>query len=185
MMARGTSRAAVVAPLLLLASTQATAEVVESDERGFVIQHSVFAPAAPGHVWAALVDPARWWNPEHSWSGDSTNLTLAPVAGGCFCEALPGDGSVEHMRVIHSSPGQLLRMTGALGPLQAEALTGTLTIELAPEVEGTRITWTYLVGGYARFSLSGVAPSVDAVLSEQLARLETLLQRDEAPAAVF
>lgn len=76
-------------------------------------------------------------------------------------------------------------MTVALGPLQAEVLTGTLTIGLAPERDGTRISWTYVIGGHARFPLSGVAGEVGMVLSEQFLRLEALLQRGEAPAAGF
>lgn len=172
------SRAMLTASLLLLAAGPAAAEVVESGEHGFVTQASALLSAAPEQVWTALVEPARWWNPQHSWSGDAANFTLAPEAGGCFCEALPGGGSVEHMRVIYSAPARLLRMAGALGPLQAEALTGTLSIELSPEGEGTRIGWTYVVGGHARFSLAEIAAVVDTVQSEQLARLGALLARE-------
>ena len=42
--------------------------------------------------------------------------------------------------MIYAEPGVMLRMTGALGPLQGEALLGTLTIELRPVEGGTELT---------------------------------------------
>src|SRR5687768_18231554 len=65
-------------------------------------------------VWAALLRPAGWWNGEHTYSGNPANLSLDPVAGGCFCEAVPGAGGgpagqVEHMRVIYLAPYSTLR----------------------------------------------------------------------------
>ena len=75
------------------------------------------------------------------------------------------------MQVIHAAPGSRLRMTGALGPLQSEALTGTLSITLTAAETGTSIEWTYVVGGHARFPLDQVAPAGDGVMSEQLHRL--------------
>src|SRR3546814_10432451 len=83
-------------------------------------------------IYRLLSQPGRWWNGAHSYSGSAANLRLEPVAGGCFCEALPGEegrvGSVEHARVIHAAPDRQLRLSGALGPLPAEAGTGTLKI---------------------------------------------------------
>jgi len=157
-------------------------EVTGSGEAGFVTRDQAFIAAAPAEIWAVLVDPARYWNPQHSWSLDGGNFTLDPVAGGCFCEALPGGengpgGSVEHMRVLHAAPGRLLRMTGALGPLQSEALAATLTVSLDSEEGGTRVVWEYVVGGYARFDLGQIAPAVDQVQSEQLARLAAEVTR--------
>ena len=80
------------------------------------------------------------------------------------------------MRVIHAVPGSLLRMSGALGPLQGEALTGTLSIVLTRAEGGTEIEWIYAVGGHASFSLEQVAPAVDGVMGEQLARLASLVE---------
>lgn len=65
MLAGCKSEATLIAPLLLLAGTPATAHVVESGGGGFVIRYSALAPLAPDRFWAALV------NPEHNWSGDS------------------------------------------------------------------------------------------------------------------
>lgn len=53
-------------------------------------------------------------------------------------------------------------MTGALGPLQAEAVTGTLTFRLDPETDKTtRIPLEYVVGGYVRAGADTLAPKVD------------------------
>jgi predicted lipid-binding transport protein (Tim44 family) len=87
------------------------------------------------------------------------------------------------MRIVNSSPGRVLRMVGALGPLQGEAVTGMLTITLKTTPKGTRILWEYVVGGYMRYKPDVIAPAVDGVLAEQLARLAVQLGgAPEAPA---
>jgi hypothetical protein len=180
---------------LLLAglAVPAQAEVVQADAGGFVVSGSVTATrVSRDQAWVALLVPARWWSSAHTWSGDAANLRLANTAGGCFCEAIPdpanGDelGSAEHMRVIQTVPGQLLRLQGALGPLQSEAVIGVLTIEIedvtvaglpSRDVEtGVLIRWTYVIGGYSRVPLDQIAPAVDAVVAEQMQRLAAHLQ---------
>lgn len=160
----------------LASSPLARAKVVQASESGFVTQSVTSVKAGPDFVWDMLVQPAWWWNPQHSWSLDGHNFRLEPVAGGCFCETLPDGGSVEHMRVIQAVPGEMLRMNGALGPLQSEAYTGTLTIELEVIDGATQITWTYVVAGYGRFPLEQLAAPVDGVQAEQLERLANLIE---------
>lgn len=156
--------------LAFLVSTPAVAEV-EVSENGFATTNSVTVAAAPYDVWAVLIDPSRYWNPDHSFSGDGANFSLDPHAGGCFCETLPQGGSVEHMRVIMVQPNQLLRLSGALGPLQAEGLSATMSWQLEAIEGGTRVTQTYVVGGHMRFEREALAPAVDGVVREQLERL--------------
>jgi hypothetical protein len=79
------------------------------------------------------------------------------------------------MRVVYAEPGKALRMVGSLGPLQSEALTGTLTITLKPAAAGTRLAFEYVVGGYMRYKTDEIAPAVDNVLAEQLGRLAASL----------
>ena len=168
---------------LTLTTQSAAAEVVASSEAGFVVRETAEVPAAPAATWAALVAPQNWWNKAHTFSGDSANLYLDAQGGGCFCEKLPlkdgapgtRGGSVAHMRVVYADPGKALRMVGALGPLQSEALTGTLTITLKPGGAGTRIVMEYVVGGYMRYKTDEIAPAVDKVLAEQLAGLAASL----------
>jgi uncharacterized protein YndB with AHSA1/START domain len=167
----------VLALLPPLLAAPARAEVVSASPSSFEVSQKLDIPVAPGAVWSALLVPGQWWDPVHSWSHDAHNLTLEPRAGGCFCETLPATtqtpaGSVEHMRVLMVMPGKLLRMSGALGPLQGEALVGTLTIELEPLGQtGTRMSWTYVVGGFMRMDGQKIAPVVDMVLGQQAARL--------------
>jgi hypothetical protein len=159
-----------------LAPVPAAAEVTAVDETGFVIHHETTVAAAPDVAWAELAKPAEWWNGEHSYSHDAANMTLDPVAGGCFCETIPGNGSVEHMRVVLIDERvHGLRLRGSLGPLQGEALTGTLTMMIEPAEAGSKITWDYVVGGYARFPLTEIAPLVDQVIGEQFGRLAAVL----------
>lgn len=166
------------AAVLAFTAAGASAAVSHQGDGGFATHDEAVVAANAEDVWITLTDPASWWNPEHSWSGNAANFTLFPVAGGCFCEELPESrGSVEHMRVIYSDPEKLLRLSGALGPLQSEALTGTLTITLEPIDGGTKISWDYVVGGFARFDLAALAPVVDGVQSEQLGRLADTLGR--------
>jgi hypothetical protein len=163
--------------LLMLASAPAAAEVAASSDVGFVLHNEATVTASPDTAFAALAKPSDWWNAEHSYSGDAANMTIEPTAGGCFCEAIPeGGGSVEHMRVVYFDPRvRTLRLRGSLGPLQGEALTGTLTMTVEPAGTGSKIVWDYVVGGYARFSLTEFAPAVDGVVAEQLDRLAALL----------
>jgi hypothetical protein len=75
------------------------------------------------------------------------------------------------MRVVYAQPGKMLRMTGALGPLQSEAVQGTLTVKLERVSGGTRIEWNYAVGGYMRYKTEAIAPAVDGVLGQQFGTL--------------
>lgn len=167
-------RGVLVAAGLALPLSPASAELVESTHGGFATRDVAVVAADRHRVWNALVHPENWWS--HTWSGDSGNLRLDAHAGGCFCETIPAAdgwpaGSVEHMRVLTVMPGSTLRMAGSLGPLQAEGLTGTLTVTLEDVDHGTRISWEYITGGEARFDPGQFGAVVDAVQSEFLGAL--------------
>jgi uncharacterized protein YndB with AHSA1/START domain len=171
----------------------ASAELVRANDSGFVTRHEVVVEATPKDVWLALIAPATWWRAEHTWSGDAKNLTLTPQAGGCFCETIPEvdepgrftlQGSVEHMRVVQAYPEQALRMTGALGPLQSEPVTGVLTIVISTVKQGTRIVLEYNVGGPMRYEVPVISKAVDGVMGAQLASLGKLLGPVAMPAPV-
>ena len=155
----------------------AAAEVTSSSPIHFDIESRVVVAATPARAYEALGQPSLWWNGAHSYSGNAANLRLELWAGGCFCETLPDGGTVEHMHVVQILPGRVIRMTGGLGPLQAEALTGTLTWSLRAVPEGTEITSVYLVSGHVRGDTGSYAAPVDAVLREQLERLRQHLAR--------
>ncbi len=182
----------VCLPLMLLAAVPARAEVVASTDSDFATRAEADIPADPFAVWAGLIVPAKWWSAEHTWTGKSANLYLDSQATGCFCELLPVPegapegtrrGSVEHLHIVASMPGKLLRMSGGLGPLQAEPVRGLLTITLRPGEGGTtHVTFEYKVGGLMTVKGGDIAPAVDRVLSEQLAGLAGLFLASATPA---
>lgn len=182
---------AAALPAALIAQP-VVAEVTEERSDGFVTRDEAVVEADPKAVWLALISPGKWWNDSHTWSGDASNMTLRPQAGGCFCERIPEDpdpekitleGSVEHMRVIHAFPEKSLLMRGGLGPLQTEPASGVLTIALTEVEEGTRIVWTYNVGGPMRYEIPVISKAVDGVMSQQLDGLAAMLGRVDASQA--
>lgn len=176
-------RAALLASLLLGAAPL-HAEVVETTADRFVTRDAASVKATPLATWLALTKPGEWWKSQHSWSGDAKNMTLTPQGGGCFCERIPvGDsgnssameGSARHAEVLQAFPMKVLRMSGGLGPVQGEPVSGILTITLREVPGGTRILWEYNVGGPMRYKIAEIAPAVDSVMSEQLKRLQAHL----------
>ena len=164
----------------LVCAAPVHAEVVSEAPTRFETASTVQIAAPPETVWEALIKPNRWWSSDHTWSGDAKNMYLSAQAGGCFCELLPDvKGSVQHGRVVLARPGKELRLVGALGPLQAMAVSGNLHIALKPQDGGTEVVLRYIVGGAIEGDVAALAPVVDAVLAQQLAGLKRFA---EAPA---
>ena len=181
----------VVFPLLC------QAEVKEVGDNGFTVSHTISTPASPAQSWQVMTGHIdTWWDPAHSWSGDSKNLYITAEAGGCFCERLPADGEgtaggVEHLRIIYINPPHELRFDGSLGPLQSMSLHGRMiwTVKAAqagsaagsaPEsTQGSTITFTYMVHGALQGGFAGLAPAVDGVIGLQLNHLAQKLAAPE------
>ena len=159
-------RRLISAALALLLPAIAIAEVKQSAPDGAVIEHRFQIAASPDAAWQALVHPERYWPADHTWSGDPGHLSLVPEAGGCFCERWSG-GSAEHARVVMARPGQLLRLRGALGPLQEMAVTGVLTVTLAAKDAGTEAVVVYRLSGDATHKLDSFIAVVDQVIGLQ------------------
>lgn len=171
--------ALIAASLLAVTATPAVADVVKAEATGFVVEKTVTINASADTVWETLRAPQRWWSKEHTWSGDANNLYIDSQATGCFCEKLPGRGSVQHARLIFVDKGKLLRMEGAFGPLQGEAIVATLTFELSPDGDNaTKVKMSYVAGGYSPTGFEKLAPLVDGVLGTQL---DSLKAAAEAP----
>jgi len=153
------------------------AEVVEATAGGFTVSHTVNTNVSPVDSWNLMVNHVdEWWNPEHTWSGNAKNLYIRAEAGGCFCERLPqdkqgGNGSVEHLRIIYLNPNHEIRFDGALGPLQSLAVQGRMIWKIDATGTGSAITFTYKVHGWLEGGFTGIAPSVDGVIKQQLERL--------------
>jgi hypothetical protein len=168
----------ITAAIFAATASPAFADVKAASETGFNIIHIATVQATPDEIWKRLLAPKDYWNKSHSWSGSTAGFYIDAQANGCFCELFQETdangkvktvGSVEHMRVIFAQPGKVLRMQGALGPLQSEAVIGTLTVAIEPAKQGggTRVSFSYVVGGYMRYKVAEIAPVVDKVLGEQ------------------
>lgn len=161
----------------LAIAAPAVAEVKSTADSGFEVVSVATTTAKPDAVYAALATPGAWWSDEHTYSGDSANMTIDARAGGCFCERMADGGTIEHGRIIYAQPGKTLRFTGGLGPLQSEAVTGTMTWTIERDGEGAKVTQRYVASGYMTGGLKSLAPLVDKVLAQQLAGLKAHLDK--------
>jgi uncharacterized protein YndB with AHSA1/START domain len=160
--------------MLLGAPAQSAPEVTPS---GFVVKFDVSVNAPAGKVYEALVEQVgSWWNPEHTYSHDAKNLSIDARPGGCFCEKLPNGGGIEHLRVVYVAPPQVVRFSGALGPLQASGVAGSMTCKLIGGPDSTRLELSYSVGGFIQGGFDKIAPAVEAMLREQLGRLKLFVE---------
>jgi len=157
----------------LFIAAPAQAEVASSAAGGFLLRAETEVATTPERAWRALGQVGRWWNDEHTYSGDGARMQVDLRAGGCWCERWEGQ-SVEHGRVLlimEREGVRTLRFAAPLGPLQEMAVNGVLTFTVAPHANGAKITMTYRVSGDPSLNLDQLAPLVDNVLMEQFGRL--------------
>lgn len=165
----------LLAMALGMAAQNASAELVGLSDHGFTSQHQRTVMISPDSLYKNLSHINQWWEADHTWGGDASKLSLDLVAAGCFCEALPGGGWVEHLRIIYLAPGREVRLRGALGPLMEMGLEGTMIWRLSPNPDGTTtIDWRYVVQGSVEGGFAELAPAVDAVNRIQLDNLVQL-----------
>jgi hypothetical protein len=168
---------------LQILSNRAAAEVISAGSSGFEVRERVHVAAPAAALYAALIAPNRWWEPKHTFSGDAARLSLDAKAGGCWCESLPDGGSAQHMTVVYVSPGKALTLHGALGPLQAMGVAGSLTFSIVPAGPGADLTVDYAAGGYTKDGFDALSKAVDSVLGVQVARLQKLAETGSAVAS--
>lgn len=162
--------------LVVGSAAPAAAEVVDIAANGMEIKQVVRIAAPPETLWAAIIQPAKWWSSDHTFSGSSANITFDAKIGGCWCETMPNGGGVEHMSVTHMNPPKVLVTRGSLGPFYNLAADGTLTYSLAPSGPDTELTLTFRAGGYVKEGFQKWAPAVDDVLSQQMGNLKKYLE---------
>jgi hypothetical protein len=158
---------------LMLVTGMPTQSAPQVTPNGFLVKFDVSVHAPAAKVYDALVGQiGSWWDSEHTYSGDAKNLSIDARPGGCFCEKVPNGGGIEHARVIYVAPREVLRLSGALGPLQGSGVAGTLTWKLTSGTDNTRLELSYSVGGFIDGGFEKLAPAVESVLRVQLARLK-------------
>jgi uncharacterized protein YndB with AHSA1/START domain len=165
-----------IAALAVLGVLPVSAKVVDSQTNGFVIQQTVQIAAPPDKVYAALIQPATWWNSGHTYSGDAKNLSMDAKAGGCFCETLPNGGSVQHATVAYADPGAALTLRGPFGPFQDQGVDGALSFTLTAKDGGTELALQDVIGGYMAGGFGDWGAKADAMLAEQVARLKKAVE---------
>lgn len=146
-------------------------DVLHADVSGFVVRHEVALMAPRETAWRMLVGHVgEWWHDDHTYSGSADNLYIEERALGCFCEQLGEQDAVVHLTVTAIRSGSLLRLTGGLGPLGLMGVDGNLVFSFGERDGKTIVVMEYRVGGYDPDGLESIAPAVDAMLSEQMAR---------------
>lgn len=153
-----------------LLSSPASAELVSASGNGLHVRESVQLVVPPAKAWDAFRAIGSWWSKDHTYSGNSSNLSLALSAGGCFCEKLPDGGGVEHLRVTYVDPGKRIVFTGALGPVLYQAAAGVMDVQFERIAGGTKVTLDYRAAGFAEGGADKLAPAVDGVLADQMRR---------------
>jgi uncharacterized protein YndB with AHSA1/START domain len=165
----------------LLFAAFAHAEVLDSAAGGFTVKTTVNIKAAPEDVYRKLVhDIGEWWSPIHTFSGDAHNLRIEDRPGGCLCEKLAHDGFARHLEVIAVEPGKRILMSGAMGPMQTMAATGTLQFQVTPAEGGTKLDAIYAIGGYFPKGTNTWTSPVDRMLTDQCARLKSYVETGHA-----
>lgn len=160
----------ILSIVALAAAAPASADVVASSPNGFHLRHSATLETGADAAYRRFTDIGAWWSDSHSYSGKAANMTMDAKAGGCFCEALPSGGSVEHMRVAFADPGKRIVLTGSLGPLLSLATVGAMDVRYSQDGARTLVTVDYRVAGFATGGAEELAPIVDDVIGEQVRR---------------
>ena len=97
---------AAVALLLATRAAQAPPWSSVAIANGFEVRETVTLVVPPAEALRRVHATSGWWNKEHTYSGNSANLSLDARPGGCFCERFPKGGGIEHMRVAYVEPGK-------------------------------------------------------------------------------
>ena len=160
----------IVALCLLAVSTPAAAEVVSASPNGFEVRQTVPLVVKPEVAFSAFASAPAWWDPAHTYSKKSENLSLNLTPGGCFCERFPDGGGIEHLGVVYVEPGKHIIFAGALGPLLSMAVSGVLDVQVKSTAGGSVLTLDYRASGFFNGSADKVAPAVDGMLAGQMKR---------------
>jgi uncharacterized protein YndB with AHSA1/START domain len=164
-----------------LFSITARADVIDAGPGGFSLVHEVTIDAPRQSLWrAAVMEVGQWWSSDHTISGDAANMSIDARPQGCFCESLGDHAGVVHLTVTFVNPEVLLRLTGGLGPLGLMGTNGNMTWEFFDAGQGTRVKFSYAVGGYRPGGLDAIALPVDYVIGEALLRLKTYVETRDA-----
>ncbi|WP_206485453.1 hypothetical protein [Thalassotalea sp. G2M2-11] len=153
------------------------AEVINANHNGFQLLIKQEVPVSQARAYQQFIRISEWWHSEHTWFGNAKALSITPEVGGCFCER-NGKQQALHMTVSYVVPEQEIRMIGGLGPLQMLGVQGGMSWKFnAISPTTSEIILHYQVTGYMPEGLDKLAPIVDKVQQEQVARLVSTLEQ--------
>ncbi|XOV84434.1 MAG: ATPase [bacterium] len=148
----------------------AGAEMVAVSADHFHLKLTAGSKLSPVKLWQRLVVPGQWWHSDHTYSGDSENMSIDVQAGGLWREDWD-KGSVAHGRVLFVQAPELLRLDAPFGPLQALSVHSTWTIRIMPEGAGSVVTFEVVANGTVQSKLDQLAPAVEQVKQQALQAL--------------
>lgn len=160
----------IAAGTIMLAALPAAADITASSPDHYTLRQEAVSTLSPEDMWDRLLQPEVWWHPDHTYSGDASNLSLTPKAGGFWMESWD-ENSVAHGQVLTVLDGQYIRLNAPFGPLQEMAVNVIWTITIEPEGEGCRVVFDEVANGTSASGLDEVAPAVDYVKTEAIKRL--------------
>ena len=70
-----------LAAFALLFAAPASAEVVSASSNGFEVRETVNLVVPPDIAFAAFAAMPAWWDPQHTYSGKASNLSLSLEPG--------------------------------------------------------------------------------------------------------
>ncbi len=162
---------ALIGLALWFVSFSGIGQVVEVGEHGFVISVERTVATSSEKAYQQFVEVKNWWSSEHTYFGDSKNLSIDARAGGCFCE-IDGAKQVLHMTVSYVDPNNEIRMVGGLGPLQMMGVQGGMSWKFEKiDKKTTKIIHRYHVVGFLAGGLAKIAGAVNQVQTLQVDRL--------------
>jgi hypothetical protein len=166
--------------IFFLTVHQVQATVVDSCAMGFTVKFEKSVKVDPEIIFNNFCkDIGKWWDPDHTWSGQAENLYIQEYIGGSFGERIPSRGYVRHLRLIYIDPGKMIRMEGGLGPLQQYAVNGIMTMEIKNVSDSSKVSLTYTVGGYIPGGVSKLAAGVNQVLEIQFKRFIGFVEKEK------
>ena len=156
--------------ITILAAPAAHAEIIAAASDHYELRHEADSSLSPSDLWRRLISPQEWWSPGHTYSGSSANLSLDARPGGLWLEEWE-HGAVAHGQVLSITHGKQLRLNAPFGPLQGMAVETVWTITISAKGEGSTVVFHEIANGSAASNLDQLAPAVDGVKSEAIARL--------------
>jgi hypothetical protein len=84
-------------------------EITDTAFYGFTVKKELIIDTTAEAVYYHFVsDIGKWWDPEHTYSGNAANLSIRSLPMACFCEKLPGGGFVSQLQIYAALVDQVL-----------------------------------------------------------------------------